>query len=218
MGRSSASRSDCIHLPMTTKQRQIRRGNPLNMIVFVAALWMMPQVSSSATLSVHGIDWRFSVMQESAEPFRMYIQISKNGKTVLRHSNAKREAPYWVPTGAYWKVAVPKVRSPFPVVAISGHSGFGHHEDRLFLGIIAGEIRRLGKPPSGNSGGPLNFRGRADLWLFDDFDYYRNLHEKAPVNLVLFQVDTRGMRAVRKWRSKGNARVKDSTGIRWQLY
>ena len=148
------------------------------------------------------------------EPFEGRLVVRRNETVVHAYSDdGSCPEPPWLPWGIYFQAARPRVRAPFPVFVIAGHSGIGEHEDRMFYGIVNRRLVILGKPPANNSNGPVNWRGRKDMWVFDDYDWYLQRDTHQPIKHHLYRVTTSGMEFVRSWQAPGNVRVKDTVGL-----
>jgi len=147
-----------------------------------------------------------------------HIDWVKDKKVFLQFSSRQEssEHPAWVPDGQYFRVVQPKCKSPFPVVLIAGHAGLGHQEDRLFCAIYRGSVIVLGRPPTPWSNGPINYRGRRDLWLFDDFDYYDNMTKPQHLHYVLFKIKGGRLERVKSWLAAGGKRLPKTVHIVWR--
>jgi hypothetical protein len=145
-----------------------------------------------------------------------HISISKNGRYVLTPTVPDGAR---FPSGNFWKFARTPVRGRYPVVALRGHSGIGWHWDTMFYRIRGGRLQTVGRAPADNSNGPVNWRGRDDLWLFDDHDrYLARDDERFRPNLLLYRIDSRSgrMRLLRRWPSPRGSVVRDTVRLnRW---
>jgi len=130
-----------------------------------------------------------------------------DGQVVKRY-RLDAERPAWEPWGPFIAAAVVNVRSPFErVVALRGAGGLGVHWDTVLYGFAGTTMTFLGRSPSLNANGPVLWKGQSDTWLFDDYDYYREMHEKRPVTRrFLFKVTTKGMKRIRTWKSTSKVR------------
>jgi hypothetical protein len=141
-----------------------------------------------------------------------FVRISLNGKTMWQEP-AGLERPRRLPYGFFFRFSKVDIQAPWPVVAIRGHSGIGFHQDTKLFAIANRHLIFLGVPPSPNANGPVNYRGRSNLWLFDDYNVYQ--HKSAslagpPLRYMLYRVDLHGLRRVRSWIAPSGMRVEDT--------
>jgi hypothetical protein len=176
----------------------------------------LTEVQASLSI-IAGMDrWRFETRQmrryDQENGVDRFVRVTRNGREIWKEQ-AGLDAPHHLPFGFFFKFSHVEIKSRWPVVAIRGHSGIGFHQDTLLFAIIKGKLVRLGRPPSPNSQGPVNYQGRKDLWLLDDFDVYEHKSTKSagpPLRYVLYRVTARGMQRLRSWKPSKGVRLKDT--------
>lgn len=179
----------------------------------------LTEVQSSLSVQVGKSRWRFETRQmrtyDQRNAVDRFVRVAKNAKVVWQEQ-AGLDAPKHLPFGFFFKFSQVQVASRWPIVAIRGHSGIGFHQDTLFFAVEDGKLRQLGRPPAPNSNGPVNYQGRKDLWLFDDYDVYQ--HKSAstpgpPLHYVLYRVSPTGMKKIRSWLAPSGARLRDTVKL-----
>lgn len=116
----------------------------------------------------------------------------------------------WEPQGRYFQAVRVPIKSRFDkVVAVRGAFGLGTHWDTMFYGIRGQRLTLIGRSPANNSNGPVNYKGRRDDWLFDDYDRYRTMGGDLSIHLVLLRIGANGrFQKVGQWRSRHDRRLR----------
>lgn len=124
--------------------------------------------------------------------------VFRDGRVVKRFANEK-DRPEWEPWGPYLAAQKVNVRSPYErVIAVRGAGGLGVHWDTTFYGFQMGTMTYIGRAPALNANGPLNWRASRSLWVFDDYDSYRQREGKGVTRHMVFRIDKgKAMRPVR---------------------
>lgn len=178
----------------------------------------LTSVEYSLALSSKGHKWIFETrvlkryQQDEAKYVDRFVRATCDGKTMWREQ-VGMDKPKHLPYGNFIRFSKPTVKAPWQIVAIRGHYGLGAHWDTHFYSLNGRKLNLLGRPPAANSNGPVNYEGKPDQWLFDDFDHYIMRDEKKPLSYVLYSLDgPNKLRKVRLWRSNGK-RLKDTVGL-----
>ncbi|MBI5708035.1 MAG: hypothetical protein HZC36_13720 [Armatimonadetes bacterium] len=161
------------------------------------------------TFRTYWLKSEFTQNNTSAELDKLNLLFC-DGKVVKRLRN-EGDRPEWEPWGPYLAAQPISVRSPYErVIAIRGAGGLGKHWDTCFYGLNRTTITFIGRSPGLNANGPVAWKGSPNLWLFDDCDFYRDMHEnKGVTRHLLFRIEKgKTMTKVEEWPStKGVKRV-----------
>jgi hypothetical protein len=178
--------------------------------ILYAPLWA---TTAHETVSlIHGKDhWKveFRSLNKAAIVNRnidRYIIAWHNGKEVWRESLHQFPVKY-IPTGDGCRVVKPRVQAPYPVLALRSTFADGRPGKTLFYGLIRGKLLKMGLPPTPGSRGPVNFKGRQDLWLFDDESNSQLRHH-------LYKLSQEGkLRPIRSWVAAERERLRDTVEL-----
>lgn len=171
-------------------------------------------LESGVTVQSQGHLWRLEFRQwkpaaeANASPQRFFRATCD--KRVAWEQWADVEEKTRFPQGVYFKVAQVKVTSKYPVIALRASTGMTTSVDTVFFRLAGDRMVYAGKPPATNSRGPVNYRGRSDQWLFDDYDWYST----APLRYVLYRLDSQGkLQRVRSWKAPGGKALPDTVRL-----
>lgn len=203
-------------------------------LLFAAYAWNSPENQlqdrdiQSLTIIDSGVQWRLAVVNSIV----WKVHLSRNGKRVATYGDGDDGLPIQRVHGAFFGISIPKLRAPFKIAAIRGHSGAGHGQQTLFLGFRNGKVFQMGFDSEGTEvGGPINYDGRSDLWLFDDYDWYTHYDlattsgppnfygisdPPPPLHRRLYHIGANGkLQYVRKWVAPARKKLPDTVGIRF---
>lgn len=167
------------------------------------------ELSLSLKVRADGVPWSVDCYRYDKADIKHYeaegfAVIRKNGKEIARW------APLQRPFCSAYQV---DIKPGYPVVAVRGAWGIGSHWDTMLFAIRKGKLVKMGRPPAMNSNGPILWRGQKDIWAFDNFDRYEDMHnEKFRLARVLMKVDPNGR--LRKWKTTVTPHPRVRTTIR----
>lgn len=131
------------------------------------------------------------------------VSVSKNGRYFYDLDDQS-----WYPAYYEHQLSRPHVVTRYPVIGIHGYSAAGHGQKNLYYRIVKGRLQRMGSPPAPNSNGPYTWRGRADYWVFDDFEWYRHFEPTWVKRFHLYRIRPNGrLTHVRSWPAKTDRRM-----------
>ena len=149
----------------------------------------------SLTLEIGGETWTIECMRLEDEHRHRY---NVQSYAIARKNGADMGlvAPFQQP---YVRAVRVDFDPGYPVFAIRGAGGMGRHWDTVFVAIRDGELVEMGRPPAMNSTGPVLWKGRDDIWAFDNYDRYEDLGGDYEPAIVLMKVTADG--TLRHWRT-----------------
>ncbi len=176
----------------------------------------LTKVEAKTLIASAGRRWVFETRcmvkwDETGKYIDRYVRATCDGKVAWREQ-VGIDHPKHLPYGNLIKFAKVKVKATSPVLAIRGHHGMGQHWDTLFYLVQGKKLTLLGRPPARNSNGPTNYKGRANEWLFDDYDHYQHRSGDTPWHFVLYRLEGSKLKKIRSWDAKGK-RAADTVGI-----
>lgn len=188
--------------------------------VIVACIGFLPWISAKEAFEAGdrlevrvGKDrWRFeSHIRSQREYFEDVVSITRNGRFVKSPRLPNRR---WFPNYAYYKFARPQIATPYPVVAVRGHTGAGNGQGTRFYRIHRGKLLLMGQAPNKHSNGPVLWGGKLDHWLFDNEDVYAMREPNWTREYKLYRITPNGkLTFVRRWKAPQNQPLRDTIGL-----
>jgi len=175
-------------------------------------------LESGVSVRSQGHRWRLefrrwkAAAEANADPQR-FLLATCDGRIVWQ-TWADVQEPKNLPGGVYFKVGRVDIASKYPVIAIRTSTGIGMHTATKFFRLVDTRIVYAGKPPAKNSHGPINYRGRQDEWLFDDYDWYEAARPNWTLRYALYRLDEKGrLRPVRVWKAPKGQGLRDTVRL-----